>query len=129
MTPLYKQKQPSSSEEFLIRTAQDPNAFISIWNTSKISLGSNDSNQVRLPLQSSVMYNFIVDWGDESNDTITIWDQVAVTHNYTAEGVYTINITGTIIGWMFNNGGDRLKILKIQQWGCLQSGDSGYYFY
>ncbi|MFX1320092.1 MAG: BspA family leucine-rich repeat surface protein [Promethearchaeota archaeon] len=69
-----------------------------------------------------------MNWGDESIDTITIWNQATVTHTYASEGVYTINITGTIVGWQFNEGGDRFKILEIQQWGCLRLGNSGGYF-
>ena len=128
-SPLHGQKQTPTSVEFLVHTSQDPNDFLSVWNTTKTSSGSSDSDQVRLPLESSGTYNFMVDWGDESNDTITIWDQVAVTHTYAFAGAYNITITGTIIGWWFNNGGDRLKILEIKQWGCLQLGNSGNYFY
>ena len=127
--PFHKQKQTSSNKEFLVHPAQNPNSFISVWNTTKTSFGSSDGNQVRLPLQSSGTYDFTVDWGDESNDIITIWDQAAVNHTYAFEGVYTINITGTIIGWQFNNEGDKFKILEIQQWGYLRLGNSGSYFF
>ena len=122
------QKLMPKSVELIPHTAQNPNAFITVWNTAEISSGSSGSNQVKLPLQSSGTYNFLVDWGDESNETITVWDQIDVTHNYTSEGIYTINITGTIIGWQFDYGGDRLKILEIQQWGSLRLGNSQRYF-
>jgi len=104
-------------------------SFISVWNTSKTSSGSSNSNQVNLPLISSGTYDFMVDWGDGSQDTITSWDQAEVTHSYASEGIYTITITGTIIGWQFNNGGDKLKIIEIKQWGCLRLGNDGSYFY
>jgi len=107
----------------------NPNAFISVWDTSKISSGSSSSNQVRLPLVSSGTYNFLVKWGDGDQDTITSWDQAEVTHSYASEGIYTINITGTIIGWQFHNGGDKLKIIEIKQWGSLRLGNGGYFFY
>ena len=129
ISPLYDQKQKKTITENLIHTAQDPNAFISVWDTVKTSSGSSGSNQVHLPLQSSGIYNFVVYWGDGNNDMITIWNQPEVTHTYASGGVYTINITGKIIGWRFDNGGDRLKVLEIQQWGCLQLGNSGSYFY
>ena len=154
-SPIHGQKQTPTSMEFLAPIASDPNDFISrwettetsfcssgsnpvasdpneflsVWDTTRTSSGSSDNNQVHLPLESSGTYNFLVDWGDMSNDTITIWDQPEVTHTYASTGVYTITITGTIVGWRFNNGGDRSKILKIQQWGCLQLGNSGSYFY
>ncbi|MFX1365649.1 MAG: BspA family leucine-rich repeat surface protein [Promethearchaeota archaeon] len=34
-----------------------------------------------------------------------------------------------IIGWCFNDEGDRLKIIDIKQWGSLRLGNSGHYFY
>ena len=92
-------------------------------------MGSSDSNQVQLPLELTGTYDFKVDWGDENITTIKIWNEANVTHTYSSEGVYTINITGTIVGWQFYNGGDRLKILEIQQWGSLRLGNSGYYFH
>ncbi|MHA2253941.1 MAG: BspA family leucine-rich repeat surface protein, partial [Candidatus Kariarchaeaceae archaeon] len=39
-----------------------------------------------------------------------------------------ITITGTLIGWSFNDTGDDLKILEIMQWGDVRLGNSGYYF-
>jgi len=129
MPLLHEQKQTSTNVEFTIRSSQNPDDFLSVWDTTKTSPGSSLSNQVTLPLQSGGDYNFFVDWGDGSNDTITDGDQLEKTHTYTSEGVYTINITGKIIGWCFYNGGDRLKILEIQQWGCLQLGNAGSYFF
>ena len=119
-SPHYSREIVSNREDISIHASQNPNAFISIWNTA---------STIHLPLESSGTYDFIVDWGDNSYDAITIWNQSAVTHTYTSGGIYTINITGTIVGWRFNNGGDKSKIIEIQQWGCLQLGNSGSYFY
>ena len=91
-------------------------------------MGSSGNKQVCLPLESSGIYDFIVDWDDGNSDTITTWDQAEVTHTYTSSGVYALNITGTIIGWRFNNWGDQLKLIEIQQWGCLRLGNMGSYF-
>jgi surface protein len=127
MPPLHEQKQTPISMDFTVRNAQSPDEFLSVWDTTKPGLTSN--NQITLPLQSDGDYNFFVDWGDGSNDTITHWDQLDKIHTYTSAGVYTISITGKIIGWcFFNNGGDQLKIIEIQQWGCLKLGNSGRYF-
>jgi surface protein len=129
MPSLHEQKQTPTSLEFTVHNAQSGDEFLSIWNTSKTSPGSSNSNQVTLPLQSGGDYNFNVDWGDGSSDTITDGDQLEKTHTYTSEGVYTINITGKIIGWLFDASGDHWKILEILQWGCLQLGNSGHYFW
>ncbi|NQZ84637.1 MAG: hypothetical protein HRU03_02865 [Nanoarchaeales archaeon] len=85
--------------------------FISTWNTSKS--GSSDSLSISLPLESSGNYNFYVDWGDNTNDTITSSSQKE--HLYPSEGVYTVKISGTIIGFRFNNNNDRKKIINIEQ--------------
>ncbi len=104
--------------------------FITRWNTSLTSTGSSNATQIALPLESSGTYNFTVDWGDGTNDTITAWNQPEVTHTYhNSPGIYTLNITGTLRGWRFNNGGDRLKIIELMQWGNMSLGNSGYYFY
>ncbi|MHA1719472.1 MAG: BspA family leucine-rich repeat surface protein [Promethearchaeota archaeon] len=105
------------------------NDFISVWNTSKTSSGSSNADQIKLPLHSSGNYNFIVNWGDGNSNTITDSAQIEVTHTYTTPGQYTLIITGLLSGWCFNNGGDKLKIVEISQWGSLQLGDMGSYFY
>ena len=108
-------------------------SFISVWNTSLTSTGNNGdsspSEKIKLPLQSGGIYNFTVNWGDGNNDTITSYNQPEVIHTYALEGVYTIEIKGILIGWRFNFGGDRLKLLEIKEWGALRLGNSGSYFY
>lgn len=123
-----EQHQNFTNLEHLFPIASGPDEFISVWDTTKTSFGSSNSSQVRLPLLSSGIYNFTVDWGDLTNDTITIWNQDEVTHNYESEGLYTLRITGIIIGWRFALYGDLLKIAEIQQWGSLQLGNLGEYF-
>ena len=91
--------------------------FASIWNTTKP--GATGNNEVQLPLISSGIYLFFIDWGDGTNNTISIWNQPEVIHVYSSPGVYNININGTLKGWSFNDGGDKEKLLEIQQWGNL----------
>lgn len=103
--------------------------FESTWRTSSISTGSSTAMQVKLPLISTGTYNFVVNWGDGTSDTITAWNQAQTTHTYSASGDYTIKITGTCNGWQFNNTGDRLKIRSIASWGKLRLGvNEGNYF-
>ena len=90
---------------------------------------------MRLPLESTGTYNFAVDWDNDgtADQTITSWDQATVT--YATPGIHTITISfpnrsSTLRGWRFNNGGDRLKILNISQWGGkVNLGNNGNYFY
>jgi surface protein len=103
--------------------------FNSIWNTTLTSSSSSSSNQVALPLESTGSYNFTIDWGDGNIDRIISWNQPEANHTYTSEGVYDISINGTIIGWRFQNTGDRLKLLEIKDWGSLQLGNFGSNFY
>lgn len=101
--------------------------FNSSWNTSLPGV-SNDTS-IKLPLILAGSYNFTVDWGDGSNDTILVWNDAATTHDYGVEGVYNVSIDGEIVGWQFNNGGDKDKILDISNWGSLNVGNSLGYFY
>ncbi|NUJ98366.1 BspA family leucine-rich repeat surface protein, partial [Candidatus Gracilibacteria bacterium] len=102
--------------------------FVSAWKTNNMSDGSSSSNQVNLPLIPSGNYNFTVDWGDGTSDTINSWNQEEKNHTYSSEGTYTIEISGTIEGFAFFNGGDKDKIINISSWGPLNLGNSGYYF-
>lgn len=104
--------------------------FVSTWNTTNTSVGSSASNQVKLPLFSGGVYNFIVDWGDGNTDTITAWNQAEVTHTYTTAGTYTITIDGVCKGFRFNDTGDKLKILSVASWGDFELiGNLGGQFY
>ena len=94
--------------------------FTAVWDTTKTSTGSSAINQVRLPLISTGVYDFVVHWGDGSQDTITSWNQAETTHEYITPGIYTVRITGQIEGFRFNNGGDRLKLHNVAKWGPLK---------
>ncbi|MHA1456211.1 MAG: BspA family leucine-rich repeat surface protein, partial [Promethearchaeota archaeon] len=116
----------------IIDGGQEPSSpynFSSIWDTTQTSTGSSNSDQVRLPLVSNGIYNFRVYWGDGTSDLITAWDQTEVNHTYSSPGIYTVNISGLLQGWSFNNGGDRLKIQEITKWGNLRLGNSECYFF
>jgi surface protein/parallel beta-helix repeat protein len=103
--------------------------FSATWDTTATSPGSTNSSQIGLPLESGGTYNFVVNWGDGNSDTITTWNDPKINHTYSSPGVYTINITGTITGFRFNNAGDKLKIGNISSWGVLNVGNNTSYFY
>lgn len=113
-----------------IITSKITTGFISIWNTENTSVGSSNNNQVKLPLEATGTYNFVVDWGDGQTNTITVWNQAETTHTYASAGIYTIKIYGTLSGFAFANTGDRLKLLEIVNGGDnFNVGSSGGQFY
>jgi surface protein len=95
--------------------------FTSVWNTNNTSVGSSASNQIFFPLNAGGFYNFVVDWGDGSQNTITAWNQPQLLHTYAIAGIYTIKITGTFNGgFQFNDYFDKKKLLSISNWGILK---------
>lgn len=114
------------AKPFLETSLSGP-AFISTWNTSLS--GASASNQIQLPLQSTGNYNFEVSSSQLVNSPVSISSHLNNTLNFTTPGVHTIEIRGTIEGWRFNNGGDDEKIIEISQWGPLNLGNDGDYFY
>lgn len=109
------------------QTAATP--FISSWKTD--NAGTSSSTQITIPTSSTGTYNCTVDWGDGNTNTITTWNDAAWTHTYSVAGTYTVKFYGTFNGIVFNNGGDRLKLLSITQWGTnFRVGTTqGTYFY
>ena len=104
------------------------NAFTMTWKTDNLSIGSSANNQIKLPLEPTGSYDFTIDWGDGQRSQITSWNQAETTHTYSVIGTYTVKIVGTLVGWRFNDTGDKLKILTISNWGDLRLGNSGNYF-
>ena len=83
--------------------------------------GTSNNTQFTLPLLST--FNGVtaeVDWGDNNSDTITAYDQSEITHTYSSSGTYTVKITGSLRALRFANGGDKLKILNIINWGVFK---------
>lgn len=100
------------------------NAFISVWDTTLTSIGSSASNQINLPVYSTGTYNFQVDWGDGTTDTITAWNQPEVLHTYVSPGTYTVKIIGVFTKIGFSGASqDNLKLLSILSWGKVNLGN------
>ena len=92
-------------------------------DTTKTKTGSTNANQYKLPLLSSGSYNFLVEWGDGSSDTITSWNQAQATHTYATGGIYTIKMAQLASDGLkridFVNG-DEEKLRVIESWGDAQ---------
>jgi small-conductance mechanosensitive channel len=73
-------------------------SFVSYWSTYNTS-GSSGANQIKLPLTSTGIYSFIVDWGDGSSNKITSWNQTETTHTSSPD-TYKVTITGVLTGWV-----------------------------
>jgi surface protein len=71
-------------------------------------------------------YNYGVDWGDGNISTGVTG---SVQHTYASAGTYTIKISGIFPRIQFNNGGDKLKLLEIQNWGTIAWGALNEAFY
>ena len=95
------------------------NIFQFTIKTDNLSTGSSNNNQFKLPLIDFGTVNFKVDWGDNSSNIITTWNQAEVTHTYASIGTYTIVITGTIRSFRFLSTGDRLKLLNVSRVSAL----------
>lgn len=58
-----------------------------------LSIPSNGIS-ITLPTVSDGTYNYTVDWGDGTIQTITTWDSIDRTHVYLNSGLYEVKITG-----------------------------------
>lgn len=88
--------------------------FTMTVDTTITNLGSSLSDQMQIPTFAGRVYNYTVDWGD-GNITSNIVG--TVTHTYAVSGVYQLKISGTFPHIYFNNTGDAIKVISIDQWG------------
>lgn len=83
------------------------------------TLGGSDTDKFILPL-SGGSWRGMVSWGDGSSQPLD-GTPGNVTHTYVSPGQYVVSLWNRIDGSQFrvtfNNGGDKLKLLKILQWG------------
>ena len=87
--------------------------FVSVWEIS------NDNDSIILPLHPGFQYNFIVDWGDNTQSEVTSHNDPDRIHTYKTKGTYTLNISGLAEAWFFNNSGDKDKIIKVNNFGDM----------
>lgn len=93
--------------------------FVFTVDTTK---AGSASDTFILPCGNTGTYNAIIHWGDATTSTITTYNDPDLTHVYSVAGIYQIRIesaTGEFGQILFNNGGDKLKIISIDQWGTI----------
>ena len=103
-----------------------------INTNNTVDLLSSSATQYGLPTRASGTYDFVVDWGDGSTNTITTYNDANGLHTYGSSGTYTIKIKGVFSGIItaldtgtWNVGRiDTLKILDIKSYGPLIIQDS-----
>lgn len=91
-----------------------PPPFITSWDTT---LPGSANNTIVLPLVSGSTYDFVVDWGDGTQDHITAWNAPAKTHVYAVAGIKTVKMYGVFGRFAFENADDKEKLLDVLYWG------------
>ena len=91
-----------------------------VFSVQTDNSGTSNDNQFTLPLTTSTDLDITVEWGDGNSDSISDHTASEVTHTYASAGEYTIKINGTLRGFKFDNGGDKLKIKDVSNWGVIQ---------
>ncbi|MBV6447442.1 BspA family leucine-rich repeat surface protein [Nitrosomonas sp.] len=94
------------------------NDFITTWDTTKA--GTSASNQITIP-GTGAGYSYSIYWESLSSSTATgtiaTSTSASQTITFPEAGQYKVAIKGTYPRIYFNNAGDKLKILTVEQWG------------
>ncbi len=94
--------------------AQTP--FITTWKTD--NHGTSCTACITIPTTGGG-YDYDLDW--DNDGTIDDTDiNGSITHDYGHAGTYQVAIHGKFPRIFFNNGGDNLKILSVDQWGSIE---------
>ena len=87
--------------------------FTMLVKTDNVGTSAND--QFTIPTAGGG-YNYDVDWGDGTTSTGLTG---STTHTFPSAGNYVVKISGAFPRIYFNNGGDKEKLLEIQNWGNI----------
>ncbi|MEM7131246.1 MAG: BspA family leucine-rich repeat surface protein [Chloroflexota bacterium] len=131
---------PSVATTVSVNTCSVAAPFITTWKTD--NTGTSAANQIMVPLELGMTYNFTLEWGDGCSDTVTGGDISQITHTYngtctttvdgtgtvtpisgtstsSGAGTYSVEILGDFPQIHFADGGDQAKILSVDQWGDI----------
>jgi len=88
-------------------------AFITTWKTT------TPNETIIIGLDGALTYNFTVDWGDNSQETITSGNDLS--HTYSNPGNYLVKINGTFPRiFMDRTPATPDKLISINNWGNIQ---------
>ena len=85
--------------------------FVTTWQTD--NAGTSGTTSITIPVFSAAQ-TYDVDW--DNNGTFDESVTGSVTHDFGVAGTYTIRTSG-LTRIYFNNGGDKDKLISIDQWG------------
>jgi surface protein len=85
-----------------------------IFTVKTDNAGDSNDHSFIIPIEDGLTYNYNVDWGDGDTTTGTT---TSASHTYAVAGEHQISVSGTFPLIKFNFGGDRNKIISIDQWG------------
>ena len=79
-----------------------------------------------LPTVVGGNYDYVVDWGDDSSDHITTYNDPNRIHSYATPATYDITISGTFTGLRFGGSGalNGALVTDIKQWGIFNPGNN-----
>ena len=80
---------------------------------------TTDSETFTIPCQDVGTFDAEIDWGDGSVSTVTAYNSANLTHTYATSGDHLILITGSFPNIYFNNGGDKLKVVSVENLGTV----------
>lgn len=92
-----------------------PEPFITTWKTD--NTGTSNDDQITIPINAFASTGFTIDWGDGNVTQSTLNNP---THTYSTPGTYTVTMFGDFQRLSFDDGGDKEKLLTIEQWGDIQ---------
>jgi surface protein len=82
-----------------------------------------------IPCQDVGTFDAGIQWGDGSVSSINAYDDARLTHTYAAAGDHLIRIRGTFPSIYFNNGGDKLKVKSVENFGVVGRSRCGNAFW
>ncbi|SKB44628.1 BspA family leucine-rich repeat surface protein [Maribacter arcticus] len=90
--------------------------FITTWKTD--NPGTSNTTSITIPT-TGTGYSYDIDWeNDGTFDDFGVTGNI--THDYGITGTYTVAIKGDFPRIYFSKGGDKDKIVSIEQWGTQQ---------
>lgn len=87
-----------------------------IFGINTENSGSSNDTFV-LPLTNGTAYDFIVDWGDGTTNTVNTSTLSDISHQYLVPGEYEVSLAGTAPEVIFGGTIDALKVTAIKDWG------------